>query len=73
MTLARVATGNYRLGNSDMTRTNLGEGIHSTVNNSTEPKIFVVYHDAAAYPEYIIQFTTDILPKVWKKCKNSNW
>ena len=49
---ARGATENYRLGNSDKTRT----------NQTIEPKMFVVYHEAAADPEYIIQFTIEILP-----------
>lgn len=62
MIMAKVATGRYRLGNSDKTRKNLGEEYHSTVDNTTEPNIYVVYHDAAAYPEYVIKFTKDSQP-----------
>ena len=29
----------------------------STVNNQNDPGIFVTYHDAQAYPEYLIKFT----------------
>ena len=57
MIMAKVATGNYRLGNSDVTRKNLGDRIHSTVDSTSNPTIFVVYHDAAAYPEYVIKFS----------------
>ena len=28
----------------------------STVDNPHDPKIFVTYHDAQAYPEYLVQF-----------------
>ena len=29
----------------------------STVNDVNNPEIFVTYHDAQAYPEYLIRFT----------------
>lgn len=51
-----VVTGNSMLGNSNMDRTHLPAGIHSTVNNVADPTIFVVYHDAAAYPKYEIMY-----------------
>ena len=28
----------------------------STVNDMANPSIFVVYHDAQAYPEYLVKF-----------------
>ena len=40
-----------------MTRANLGDGFHSTVDSESNPSIFVVYHDAAAYPEYVIKLS----------------
>ena len=55
--LAKVATGRYCRGNNKMTRANLGDGVHSTVDSTSNPTIFVVYHDAAAYPEYVIKFS----------------
>ena len=35
--------------------TNLDNGCHSTVDYCNAPTQFVVYHDAAAYPEYVIK------------------
>ena len=29
---------------------------HSTVNNLAKPRVFVAFHDAAAYPEYVINY-----------------
>jgi len=55
--LAQVATGRYQLGNSSTDRSNLPESFHSTVNKLDSPTIFVVYHDAAAYPTYVIKFS----------------
>ncbi|XP_067945719.1 uncharacterized protein [Watersipora subatra] len=49
--LAKVVTGRYKLGNSSTTTTNLPTQYHSTVDSERNPSIFVVYHDAAAYPE----------------------
>ena len=57
MILAKVVTGKYAAGNSYMDRKNLPSGCHSTVNNVSSPSIFVVYHDASAYPEYVIQYS----------------
>jgi len=54
--LAQVVTGRFTVGNSNTDRKNLPEQYHSTVNNIENPTIFVVYHDAAAYPQYIIKF-----------------
>lgn len=33
-----------------------GSPVDSTVNNTTDPTIFVIYHDAQAYPEYLITY-----------------
>ena len=53
--LAKVITGEYQVGIRKQ-KTPV-QGCHSTVNNQSAPSIFVVYHDAAAYPEYLIKFT----------------
>lgn len=57
MILAKVATGRYYRGSSAIDRTKLKPGYHSTVNDEANPSIFVVYHDAAAYPEYVLQLS----------------
>ena len=58
--LAKVATGRYRRGSSAVDRRTLSQSsrqvFHSTVDNELAPSIFVVYHDASAYPEYVIKF-----------------
>jgi hypothetical protein len=54
--LSRVVTGRYIAGNSSVSKKNLPPGVHSTVNSTDNPSIYVVYHDAAAYPEYEVQF-----------------
>ena len=54
--LARVTIGRYVQGASGITQQALPSGYHSTVNITGCPQMFVVYHDAAAYPEYIISF-----------------
>ncbi|XP_067947605.1 protein mono-ADP-ribosyltransferase PARP12-like [Watersipora subatra] len=55
--VARVLTGKYYQDNRSVSRVNLLPTYHSTVDNVDNPNIFVVYHDAAAYPEYLIEFT----------------
>ena len=55
--LAKVITGEYQVGIRKQ-KTPV-QGCHSTVNNQSAPSIFVVYHDAAAYPEYLIKFTDE--------------
>ena len=57
MILAKVATGRYYKGSSAVDRTKLRPGYHSTVNDEANPSIFVVYHDAAAYPEYVLNLS----------------
>ena len=41
MIMAKVATGNYRVGDKHVTRANLGERVHSTVNSTSNPSIFL--------------------------------
>jgi len=33
-----------------------GDGFDTTVENIASPTIFVIYHDAQAYPEYLITY-----------------
>lgn len=51
---AKVVTGRYCRGSPSVKNT--PPGYHSTVDNESFPSMFVVYHDAAAYPEYVIKF-----------------
>ena len=32
------------------------DGFDTTVENTASPTIFVIYHDAQAYPEYLITY-----------------
>ena len=34
-----------------------GQPYDSTVDDETNPTIFVIYHDVRAYPEYLYEFT----------------
>ena len=62
MCLVRVLTGEYIKGTSDMMQpppkdpNNPHKLFDSTVNDAQNPKIFVVFKDAQAYPEYLIIF-----------------
>ncbi|CAJ1078796.1 protein mono-ADP-ribosyltransferase PARP14-like isoform X4 [Xyrichtys novacula] len=61
MYLCRVLTGEYTLGQQNMVAPPLKSGssvekYDSVVDNVTKPNIFVVFHDAQAYPEYLIMF-----------------
>lgn len=56
MILAKVVTGRYMQGTPATERSNIPKGYHSTVDNVYNPNMFAVYHDASAYPEYVIQF-----------------
>merc|ERR1711988_496122 len=59
MFACRVAVGEYCLGKSNVLTPDVREGdilYDTTVNNLRNPSIFVTYHDAQAYPEYIIHF-----------------
>ena len=62
MYLARVLVGEYCLGKAgfltpppkDQRRIDIL--YDSVVDNTTNPAIFVVFHDTQCYPEYIIRF-----------------
>ena len=54
MILAQVVTGRYTVGEEEMKTP--PPGFHSTVDSISQPAIFVVYDDASAYPEYVIEF-----------------
>jgi poly [ADP-ribose] polymerase 10/14/15 len=59
MFLCRVATGEFCLGepNAAVPRARIGDILFdSTVDNVADPSIFVTYHDAQAYPEYLVKF-----------------
>jgi len=60
MFLVRVTVGEYCLGKRDALTPDVRAGhklYDSTVNDVREPVIFVTYHDAQAYPEYLVKFT----------------
>ena len=55
----RVVTGEYIKGDNSMKAApykNPALQYDSVVNDENNPSIYVVFHDAAAYPEYIIKF-----------------
>ena len=57
----RVITGEWCQGSQQLRAapyktTAQTEQFDSVVDNPNSPSIFVVFHDAAAYPEYIIKF-----------------
>ena len=60
--LARVLAGEFAVGNSSMIvppqKDPQDQAIlfDSVVDNTSNPQIFVVFHDAQAYPEYLIIF-----------------
>ena len=60
MYLARVAVGEFCKGKSSMTvpppQPGTGDLLpyDTTVNNEGQPEMYVAYHDAQAYPEYLI-------------------
>lgn len=61
MFLCRVAVGDWCKGKTgqltpDTKNHNSLELFDSTVDNVQNPSIFVVYHDAQAYPEYLVSF-----------------
>ena len=61
MYLACVAVGSYTRGNSSMKEAPVRDATRdvlydSVVNRMSDPTIFVVFRDAAAYPEYVISF-----------------
>jgi len=60
MFLVRVLTGQYAQGHSQdkqpRQRTSIKDRYDCNVNSVTNPSIFVIFHDAQAYPEYLITF-----------------
>jgi poly [ADP-ribose] polymerase 10/14/15 len=61
MFLCRVAVGDWCKGvNEQLTPNskpnNPFELFDSTVDNASNPSIFVIYHDSQAYPEYLLSF-----------------
>ena len=63
MFLCRVVVGEYCQGKNNMLTPDVREGhqlFDSTVDTLTNarygPSIFVTYHDAQAYPEYLVHF-----------------
>ena len=59
MFLVRVVVGEYCMGVRDALTPEVRTGhllYDSTVNDMHNPSIFVTYHDAQAYPEYMVEF-----------------
>ncbi|XP_019634378.1 PREDICTED: poly [ADP-ribose] polymerase 14-like [Branchiostoma belcheri] len=61
MFLCKVTTGEYTKGSQDMTKAPMRSDkpnvpFDSTVNDVNNPTVFVIFHDAQAYPEYLITF-----------------
>merc|ERR1719399_1369961 len=59
MFLVRVTVGEYCQGRRDALTPDARSGhvlYDSTVNSTRDPTIFVAYHDAQAYPEYLVRF-----------------
>ena len=68
MFAARAAVGEYCRGKMDQLAPDVRDArthllYDSTVDNPRDPSIFVTYHDAQAYPEYLIQFTQGNPPR----------
>ena len=64
MIRARVITGRYCLGEEGMICAprideNSGKQYDSVVNDVDNPSIFVVFRDAAAYPQHVVQYTVE--------------
>ena len=60
MFLVRVVVGQYCLGQKDQIAPDVRQGhqlYDTTVDRMTSsPGIYVTYHDAQAYPEYLVKF-----------------
>ena len=68
MFAARAAVGEYCRGRMDQLTPDVRDArshllYDSTVDNVKDPSIFVTYHDAQAYPEYLIKFTQGNPPR----------
>jgi len=61
MFICRVLVGEYCIGRKDVRAPDVVDATtnrlyDTTVNNLANPEIFVTYHDAQVYPEYLIKF-----------------
>ena len=59
MFLVRVVVGEYCQGKRDALTPDVRSGhqlYDTTVNDMRNPAIYVTYHDAQAYPEYLVRF-----------------
>jgi hypothetical protein len=59
MFLCRLTVGEYCVGKNDAPAPDVRKGhllYDSTVNEMSNPQIYVAYHDAQAYPEYLVKF-----------------
>merc|ERR1711959_438405 len=59
MFLCRVVVGEYSRGVKDAIAPDVRSGhtlYDTTVDNTKDPSIYVTYHDAQAYPEYLVHF-----------------
>ena len=59
MFLCRVVVGEYCQGQRDALTPSVRRGdllYDSTVDNMRNPGMFITYHDAQAYPEYLVRF-----------------
>ena len=54
MFVCKVLVGKYEQGNSSVVVP--PNGGDTTVDNLTSPSIFVIYHDAQGYPEYLLTY-----------------
>ena len=62
MYMCKVLTGEYAQGNSSMVSpppkpNSPTEMYDCVVDNVNQPRVFVVFHDSQAYPEYLITYT----------------
>ena len=73
MYLSKVLTGVFTRGNPAMLvppprdPNNKAVKFDSVVNNENSPKIFVIFTDSQAYPEYLIQYAWVKRIVIWKK------
>jgi len=61
MMMVRVVTGKYCRGNSSLKTAPYKPGSEteqydSVVDDVSNPTMYAVYHDASAYPEYIVKY-----------------
>jgi hypothetical protein len=51
--VSKVLVGKSEVGNSNL---NVPINADTTVNNLAAPSIYVIYHDAQAYPDYLLTY-----------------